>query len=131
MNILRPTYAKLIDVLTIEEAPSNKDGIVGFNHNADLCTAAGYKSVNFVADVDGTWKTYTETDSIIQEANFTYNNDTYKARVITLIRAQYSADDEQAILRKKMTGIDEATFAVFNDFCEACKKQAKLEQINQ
>jgi hypothetical protein len=131
MNILQQTYAKLVDVLTIEEAPSNKDGVVGFNHNADLCKAAGYKHVNFVADVDGTWKTYAEIDTAIQEANFTYNNDTYKARVIELIRAQYSADDEQAILRKKLAGIDEATFVAFNAYCEACKKTAKLEQINQ
>ena len=31
----------------------------------------------------------------------------YKDTVVALIREQYTADDEQAILRKKIAGIDE------------------------
>ena len=130
MNILRPTYAKLIDKLTIEEAPTLHNGVVGFNHNSELCIVAGYKEVFFVADAPETWKIYTETDTVIQESNFTYDKDTYNVRVVELIRNKYSVDDEQAILRKKLSGIDEAAFVTFNAYCESCKKRAKLEQIS-
>ncbi len=38
----KPIYAKYIDQNTIEIAPFEKDGIVGFQHNKELCLAEGY-----------------------------------------------------------------------------------------
>ena len=51
----------------------------------------------------------------------------YKERVISLVRDQYSSDDEFAMLRKNMAGIDTAEFTAYNTFVEGCKTQAKAE----
>jgi len=51
----------------------------------------------------------------------------YKDLVVSYIREQYSADDEQAILRKKIAGIDEGEFDIFNTFVEECKVKAKTQ----
>ena len=64
-----------------------------------------------------------DTDNIDKEI--------YRERVVELIREKYSADDEISILRKKLAGVDENTFLEYNLYCENCKKQAKLEQINK
>jgi len=49
----------------------------------------------------------------------------YKARVVELIREQYTIDDELSLLRQRTTKITD--FATYYDFCEDCKKQAYRE----
>ena len=49
----------------------------------------------------------------------------YKARVISLIRARYDADDEIALLRQRDTKPDE--YAAYNAYVEQCKAEARAE----
>lgn len=49
----------------------------------------------------------------------------YKWRVVELIRQRYDADDETALLRQRESKAEE--FAVYNTYCEDCKKQAHQE----
>jgi hypothetical protein len=49
----------------------------------------------------------------------------YKDRVIELVRAEYSVDDELAILRQRDSKVDE--FNAYNSFVEECKQQAREE----
>lgn len=53
----------------------------------------------------------------------------YHERVVELIRERYSANDEIAIIRKKLAGLDEVEFDGFNLFVEECKDLARLEII--
>ena len=49
----------------------------------------------------------------------------YRARVVELIRADYTIDDELACLRQKETKSKE--YDEYYAYCEACKKQAYEE----
>jgi len=49
----------------------------------------------------------------------------YERLVVSKIRAEYSIDDELAILRKR--DIEPDKFAIYNTFCENCKIEAKQE----
>lgn len=49
----------------------------------------------------------------------------YKFLVVEKIRAQYSMDDELAILRQRDSKSEE--FAEYNTYCEACKADAREE----
>lgn len=49
----------------------------------------------------------------------------YKARVISLIRARYDADDEIALLRQRDTKPDE--YAAYNAYVEQCKAETREE----
>ena len=51
----------------------------------------------------------------------------YANLVVRKIRARYSQSAENAILRKKLAGIDDGEFAEYNAFAEACKAEAKAE----
>ena len=51
----------------------------------------------------------------------------YKDRVVSLIRDNYTADDEFAMIRKNIAGINTAEFAEYNTYAEGCKAQAKAE----
>jgi hypothetical protein len=51
----------------------------------------------------------------------------YKDTVVSLIREKYTADDEFAILRKNMAGIDETEFVKYNSYVESCKVKIKAE----
>jgi len=127
MNILKRTYAKLVDRLTIEEAPAELNGLIGFNNNAALCLENGYKPVNYTAQ-SGNVAVYSETENTINQEWVTIDFDVYQVRVAEFIRNQYTLDNELAIHRKRLSHPDE--FKVYYDFCEECKKTAKLEQIN-
>lgn len=50
---------------------------------------------------------------------------TYEDRVVQLIRARYTMDDELAILRQRDSKPEE--FAEYNAYCEECKQKAKEE----
>lgn len=51
----------------------------------------------------------------------------YEDRVVELIRQKYSANDELAILRKKLANIDSTEFEEYNAYVEECKAKAKTE----
>lgn len=49
----------------------------------------------------------------------------YESLVVTLIREKYSLNDEQAIIRKKLAGIDSKEFEEYNKYAEECKAKAR------
>lgn len=49
----------------------------------------------------------------------------YKHRIVELIRLKYDQMDENALLRQQKTKPEE--FQAYFNYCEECKKQAKLE----
>lgn len=51
----------------------------------------------------------------------------YEEKVVSLIREQYSVNDELAILRQRDTKPEE--FAEYNSFCEQCKAEARGENL--
>ena len=53
--------------------------------------------------------------------------DKYAARVVELIRREYSADDEQALTRQALLGRKLDEYAKYDAYCEECKAQAKEE----
>lgn len=48
---------------------------------------------------------------------------TYEEKVVQLIRERYTMDDEFALLRQRDSKADE--FAVYDAYCEECKRKAK------
>lgn len=55
-----------------------------------------------------------------------YSSITYENLVVGLIREKYNADDEYAILRKKLANLDENNeFDEYSQFVESCKIKAK------
>ena len=72
------------------------------------------------------------TDDELKYAGYEYKEEepilpTYEERVVELIRAKYSVDDELAILRQRDTKVEE--FAEYNAYCEECKTKAKNEML--
>ena len=126
---LTKTYAKLIDKLTIEEAPEEFNGIIGFKYDAKKCIEAGYFPVKFTAK-SGNTATYQLLNGEIIQIWVDIDYDLYSLRVVELIRDKYSENEELAILRKTLSGIDNKSFDEYNLFCEVCKKEVKLEQLN-
>lgn len=55
----------------------------------------------------------------------TERHHTYEEWVVHFIRERYTQDDEYAILRKKLAGLDPEEFDEYNAFCEDCKVRAK------
>lgn len=53
--------------------------------------------------------------------------DRYPQLVVQYIRERYSADDETALLRKRLAGLDVNEFSEYNYYCEQCKTRAKQE----
>ena len=49
----------------------------------------------------------------------------YESLVVTYIREKYSMNEELAILRKHIAGIDSKEFKEYNNYVEDCKKRAK------
>lgn len=100
-NMIRLTkiYAKLIDKLTIEEAPEELSGVVGFKYDAKKCIEAGYFPVKFTAK-SGNTATYQLLNGEITQIWIDIDSDLYSLRVVELIRDKYSENEELAILRE-------------------------------
>lgn len=126
---LTKTYAKIVDSITIQEAPEEHDGVTGFKYDAKKCIEAGYFPVKFTTK-SGNTAIYQLLNGEITQIWVDIDSDLYSLRVVELIRARYSENEELAILRKTLSGIDNKSFDEYNLFCEVCKKQAKLEQLN-
>lgn len=50
----------------------------------------------------------------------------YEALIVSEIRKKYSQNDENAILRKRLAGLDTEEFETYNAYVEECKTKAKL-----
>lgn len=125
---IKKTYAKVVDRLTLELAPDEKDGIVGFNNNPFLCISAGYLPVKYTQG-EGV-PVYSVENNVIVQSWVTIDTEAYAVRVVQLIREKYSENEELAVLRKGLAGIDMKAFKEYNEYCEMCKKVAKNEMIN-
>lgn len=125
---LKPTYAKILDRITIEEAPSEFGGVKGFNNSKQLCNEHGYYQVVFTTQ-SGNVATYELIDDKVIQSWVSIDYDLYASSVSTKIRERYSESEEIAILRKKMAGIDNKIFDEFNSFCEKVKHDVKLSMI--
>lgn len=63
-----------------------------------------------------------ETDEKVEDWQ---KEQSYKSKVVSLIRTQYSENDEIAILRQQADKPDE--YAEYYEYCEQCKATAKAE----
>ena len=103
-------YKKTINgVVEYFNEPLIYDGKQIFNPSEEMILAAG-------------WEEYTPEETASEEYV-----PSYEERVVELIRERYSIDDEIAILRQKDTKQDE--YQAWYDFCEACKAQAKGDNV--
>ena len=82
----------------------------------DLGNGTYYVNYNIV-EIDG----YFEWDYLLFKEYPTYDN-----IVVELVRLQYSINDEAAIIRKKLAGIDiDNEFDNYNSYVKYCKLLAK------
>lgn len=128
MNILKRQYAKVIDKITVELAPKSLGGAVGFDNNESLCNANGYYFLKFSPQTGNT-AVYELIDNEVIQSWVDIDTELYAQNVVTKIRERYSENEELAILRKAYAGIDKTNFSEYNDYCEACKKEIKLQMI--
>lgn len=49
----------------------------------------------------------------------------YDSLVVAEIRKKYSQNEENAILRKKLAGLDNGEFEIYNKYVEGCKTKIK------
>ena len=49
----------------------------------------------------------------------------YEGLVVAEIRKKYSQNEENAILRKKLAGLDNGDFEAYNTYVEDCKSKIK------
>ena len=49
----------------------------------------------------------------------------YESLVVAEIRKKYSQNEENAILRKKLAGLDNGDFEAYNTYVEDCKSKIK------
>lgn len=49
----------------------------------------------------------------------------YESLVVAEIRKKYSQNEENAILRKKLAGLDNGEFEVYNTYVEYCKTKIR------
>ena len=49
----------------------------------------------------------------------------YESLVVAEIRKKYSQNEENAILRKKLAGLDNGEFDIYNSYVEYCKSKIK------
>lgn len=52
-------------------------------------------------------------------------NQQYESLVVAMIREKYSQNEENAILRKKLAGLDNGEFEAYNIYVEDCKSKIK------
>ena len=123
---LTAVYAKIVDRLTVQEAPIEKNGVINFNFNKDMCLAYGYMNLIETQKI-GDVAVYNVVDGQIVQSWVSIDVEVYKVRATELIRAKYSVDEELAFHRKRDSHPIE--FKGYFDFCEGCKKTAKMEQL--
>lgn len=128
MNILKKPFVKIIDKNTIETAPSTYDNISGFDNNEALCNANGYYFLKFSPQTGNT-AIYELINNEVIQSWVDIDTELYAQNVVTKIRVRYSENEELAILRKAYAGVDKVKFNEYNAYCEACKKEVKLQMV--
>lgn len=125
---LKPLFVKIIDRVTIQEAPSVFDGKIGFSNSEQLCNTEGfYKLIEL--EKTGNIACYEQQNNTVIQSWVTVDMNEYSKRVVSKIRAKYTEDDELSILRKKDSGIDVVKFVEYNEYCEQVKKEVKIELL--
>lgn len=71
--------------------------------------------------------TEAETADVLIELTVEERTELYRAEVSNMVRNVYSEDDELAIHRKMIAGLDTTKFDIYNTFVEECKKTAKVK----
>lgn len=125
---LKPTYAKILDRITIEEAPSEFGGVKGFNNSKQLCNEHGYYQVVFTEQT-GNVAIYDRIDDKVIQSWVLIDHEQYASTVTAEIRLKYDENQELAILRKKLSGIYSKEFDEYTKFCEKVKHDVKMSMI--
>ena len=125
---LKPLYVKIIDRVTIQEAPSVFEGKIGFSNSEQLCNKEGFYRLIEV-EKTGNIACYEQQDNTVVQSWVTVDMNEYSKRVVSKIRAKYTADEELSILRKKDASIDVAKFVEYNEYCEQVKREVKIELL--
>lgn len=81
-----------------------------------------YYNVSSAMAMEDGWEVYTPPVSSAAEMSA---EESYKQRIIELIRERYSLDDELAIQRQRDTKMDE--FSEYHAYVESCKDTARRE----
>ena len=125
---LKPLFVKIIDRVTIQEAPNVFDGKIGFSNSEQLCNEEGFYKLIEV-EKTGNIACYEQQNNTVIQSWVTVNMNEYSKRVVSKIRAKYTEDDELSILRKKDSGIDVVKFVEYNEYCEQVKRKVKIELL--
>lgn len=125
---LKPLFVKIIDRVTIQEAPSVFDGKIGFCNSEQLCNTEGFYKLIEV-EKTGNIACYEQQNNTVIQSWVTVDMNEYSKRVVSKIRAKYTEDDELSILRKKDSGIDVVKFEAYNEYCEQVKREVKIELL--
>ena len=123
---LKPLYVKILDRVTIQEAPSVFEGKFGFSNSEQLCNKEGFYRLIEV-EKTGNIACYEQQDNTVVQSWVTVDMNEYSKRVVSKIRAKYTADAELSILRKK--DADVAKFVEYNEYCEQVKREVKIELL--
>ena len=123
---IKPLFVKIIDRVTIQEAPSVFEGKIGFNNSEPLCNKEGFYRLIEV-EKTGNIACYEQVGNTVIQEWVTINLDEYSRRVVQNIRKRYSEDEELSILRKK--DYERAKFVEYNEYCEQVKREVKIELL--
>ena len=123
---IKPLFVKIIDRVTIQEAPSVFEGKIGFNNSEQLCNKEGFYRL-IEAEKTGNIACYEQVGNTVVQEWASINLDEYSRRVVQNIRKRYSEDEELSILRKK--DYERAKFVEYNEYCEQAKREVKIELL--
>ena len=123
---IKPLFVKILDRVTIQEAPSVFEGKIGFNNSEQLCNKEGFYRL-IEAEKTGNIACYEQVGNTVVQEWVTINLDEYSKRVVQNIRKRYSEDEELSILRKK--DYERGRFVEYNEYCEQVKREVKIELL--
>ena len=123
---LKPLYVKILDKVTVQEAPSVFEGKIGFSNSEQLCNKEGYYKLIEV-EKTGNIACYEQQNNTVVQSWVTVDMNDYSKRVVSKIREKYTEDAELSILRKK--DADVAKFVEYNEYCEQVKREVKIELL--
>ena len=92
--------------------------------NIEFLTPSGPWRLNYNHSTETKENPETGEETEVFTAKFVEaHENTRSAFIVALIRRKYSSDDESAIVRKKLAGIDKLNeFDAYNTYVESCKQ---------
>ena len=92
--------------------------------NIEFLTPSGPWRLNYNHSTEPRKNLETGEETEVFTAEFVEaHENTRSAFIVALIRRKYSSDDESAIVRKKLAGIDKLNeFDAYNTYVESCKQ---------